>query len=119
MESKESPTQIIWKSTEEILRRADVASYKERIKAVLQSPRGRKALTMGGIPWRWAIEYLKPEDALEGPASECLTTTPVCTINGVNYYDNYLFDSEIDVLVGSYDVETSVFDIYMFFLHIY
>ena len=82
-------------------------------------PHERKALTMGGIQWQWAIEYLKPKDALEGPSSECLTTTPVCTINGVNYYDNYLFDSEIDLLVGSYVVETSVFDIYMFFLHIY
>ena len=51
VESKECPTQIICKSTEEILRRADIVSYKEKIKAVLQLPRGRKALMIGRIPW--------------------------------------------------------------------
>ena len=70
-------------------------------------PHERKALTMGGIPWQWAIEYLKLEDTLEGPSCDCLNMRPVCTVNGVTYYDNNILDSELDILVGSYYVETS------------
>lgn len=105
-EIPESPTPTIWSNAAQILKRADLASYQARIKDILCTPHGRKALLMGGIVWRWAVEYLNPEDALQGPSSECLKTQPVCSNNGVEYYDDALSPCEINVVLGSHRVFT-------------
>ena len=61
---------------------------------------------MGGVLWRWAIEFLKPEDALEGPSPQCFQNAPVCTKNGVRYYDDSLSRDECGVILGCYRVLT-------------
>ena len=50
-EIAQSSKPIIWSNVVQVLQRGDVASYWERIKDVLHTPRRRKALSMGGVVW--------------------------------------------------------------------
>ena len=55
---------------------------------------------MGGVLWRWATVYLEPEDALLGPSYECLKKDPICTVNGIKYFDDILSTEEIKGIVA-------------------
>ena len=98
---------IIWQNIDEALQQGDQGSYYKRVQEIFSKPRGRKALLMGGVVWRWAMEFLKPEDVLFGPSHECLRGPPVCTRNGIDYYDDFLNDSELRTIVGCYRVPTA------------
>ena len=65
---------------------------------------------MGGVVWRWAGEFLQPESALAGPSSSCLLNQPVCSKDGVDYFDDELHQSELNIILGLDDVFGKYYD---------
>jgi hypothetical protein len=90
---------------------ADYAAYVEARQAFLRLPRGRAALTKGGIVWRLAIEILGDNNAvLEGPSADVLTHGHCVKLsNGDELWDDDLSTEELDLICGVYHVATGKF----------
>ena len=65
---------------------------------------------MGGVVWRWAGEFLQPESALAGPSSSCLLNQPICSKDSVDYFDDELHQSELNIILGLYEVFGKYYD---------
>lgn len=87
----------------------DVVDYKgyERDRATfLLSDRARAALLEGGIVWRLAIEHLKFDDVIGGPAE--LDSGLYERFDGelVGGWDDKLTNDELDLICGVYKIFT-------------
>ena len=48
---------------------------------------------------------LQPESALAGPSLSCLLNQPVCSKDGVDYFDDELLhQSKLNIILGLYEV---------------
>ncbi|KZP04089.1 hypothetical protein FIBSPDRAFT_767968, partial [Athelia psychrophila] len=88
----------------------DVVDYKgyERDRATfLLSDRARAALLEGGIVWRLAIEHLKFDDVIGGPAE--LDSGLYERFDGelVGGWDDKLTNDELDLICGVYKIFTA------------
>ncbi|KAI0337894.1 hypothetical protein BDW22DRAFT_1304367, partial [Trametopsis cervina] len=79
----------------------DYAMYEQERDRILQSPRGRTALMMGGIVWRLAMESIGSDDVLRGPSGHH-TKTDIVMTDGAPFIDDTLTEHELDIVCGVY-----------------
>ena len=103
-EARERYLPTIWSDREQALKNTDMIARSNKMREIFNSPHGRKGLLMGGVVWRWAMEFLQPEGALAGPSSSCLKNEPICSKDGVDFFDDVLIESELNIILGSYHV---------------
>ncbi|KAI1782704.1 hypothetical protein LXA43DRAFT_871470, partial [Ganoderma leucocontextum] len=84
--------------------------YRVRVKALLETPRARAALMLGGIIWRIAMEFMAPDAirlVMNGPSDEVARHgNPFRANAGPPYYDDALTEWEEDFICGLYPVST-------------
>ncbi|KAG2082630.1 hypothetical protein BD769DRAFT_1300352, partial [Suillus cothurnatus] len=78
--------------------------YARSVHTLLQLPRARRFLTMGGIVWRIALHYGPSElfaSAISGPSSDA--TTLIHCESHETLVDDYVSDEDISLLLGITD----------------
>lgn len=93
----------------------DFVAYEALRNTFLATPRGRAALMAGGILGRLAREAAKENDVFVGPTDDVFVNG-VCLSDmntGTAYWDDGFTPVEIDLICGSYQIETG--DSFCFF----
>ena len=92
---------------------ADYLEYQSRLIQFLESPRGRIVYKMGGLYWRIAMSCLswRKTDVLLGPVSAENSPSISFTVRENSEdveekIDNYLLEEELDLVCGTYRIET-------------
>ncbi|KAF9053501.1 hypothetical protein BJ165DRAFT_860537 [Panaeolus papilionaceus] len=88
----------------------DYESYRATAQQLLSRPFSRAALTRGGLIGRIARQYLGFDAVVNGPSSEVRVHFEGCTFPseapGTEYGDDHLTDQEVQILIGTYYMET-------------
>ena len=100
---------------------ADFAAYESLRESFLQAqPVGRRALSYGGIVARLARETLPDSVVLAGPSDSALQGQQEILDDGrVFFVDDKISDQDLDLICGTYEVETGRTSTYDFSLHCY
>ncbi|KAK7036723.1 hypothetical protein VNI00_011388 [Paramarasmius palmivorus] len=83
----------------------EYARYAQLRKEILRSPRGRAAMSVGGIVGRIARNIVVEELVLRGPSENVQETGAFFTDDGQSgYWDDQLTEDEVDAICGVYDI---------------
>ena len=100
---------------------ADFAAYETRRESFIQAqPVGRRTLSYGGIVARLARETLPDSVILAGPSDSALRGQQEILDDGkVFFVDDKILVQDLDLICGTYEVETGKPSTYDFSLHCY
>jgi len=98
---------------------ADFAAYESLRESFIQAqPAGRRALSYGGIVARLARETLPDSAVLAGPSDSALQGQQEILDDGkVFFVDDKISDQDLDLICGTYELETGKPSAYDFSLH--
>lgn len=106
-----------------IFTRQDYDAYVAQRQTFLSSPRGRAALTCGGIVWRLAINTMSIDQTLLGPSIAArVHRNGLCIedsqVPGGCLCDDTLTEDELTVICGAYTCYTGMYCILCFILRL-
>ncbi|KAF9488741.1 hypothetical protein BDN71DRAFT_1402836 [Pleurotus eryngii] len=91
--------------------RTDYAHYEARRDVFLRTPRGRAAISTGGIIWRLSHNIVDIGDVLAGPTEQATIWTRTAVSDDEAYVDDALNEYELDLIVGNYKVSIGMFSL--------